>query len=165
MRTLPRSPARATPGPASARASSISLTQTTRSKPEESAWQIVDVARRTSITIPSGAETCSTGVNPTRTFTRNSLLLSRSDELGDVLEDALSDCVGADAEMREHLVALARGAEAVDADRDVDPAGPAERRARFDGDLRHAGGQNLVAVVGVLLLEELPARHRDDTGL
>src|SRR2546426_1066070 len=55
MRTLPRSPARATPGPASARASSISPTQITRSNPDASAWQIVDVARSTSITIPSGA--------------------------------------------------------------------------------------------------------------
>jgi hypothetical protein len=68
MRTLPRSPARATPGPARARASSISPTQITRSQPDASAWQIVEVARSTSITIPSGAETCSSGVNPTRTF-------------------------------------------------------------------------------------------------
>src|SRR5690348_4143234 len=109
MRTLARSPASATPGPASARASSISPTQTTRSKPDASAWQIVEVARRTSITIPSGAETGSAGVKPTRTFKR--LQLREFDERG---RDLLGDRLRADSEVCEHVAARTRGAEAVD---------------------------------------------------
>jgi hypothetical protein len=70
-RTASRSPATSESGSEarSPRASSISLQQRTRSKPEASACGIVEVARRTSTTIPTGAETSSAGVNATSTRT------------------------------------------------------------------------------------------------
>ena len=50
---------------ASARASSTSAAHQTRSYPVASAWQIVDVARITSITTPVGAAADSSGVKAT----------------------------------------------------------------------------------------------------
>src|SRR5438105_5945211 len=52
---------------ASARASSTSAQQRTRPYPEASAWQMVEVARRTSTTIPTGADVSSPGVKATWT--------------------------------------------------------------------------------------------------
>ena len=49
----------------SARASSTSAAHSTRSYPDASAWQIVDVARITSTTTPVGAAADSSGVNAT----------------------------------------------------------------------------------------------------
>ena len=70
--TQSRSPASAAPPAAadSSRASSTSPAHRTRSYPPASAWQIVDVARSTSITIPTGADTSSAGVKATWTRTR-----------------------------------------------------------------------------------------------
>src|SRR5579862_7577944 len=111
------------------------------------------------MTIPMGAETCSAGVRPTVTFTIARLCLR---QLAELRLDALGHAFRADPEVREHRGALARLAERVDPDRRIDPARPAERRAGLDGDLRQVRGKDLVAVLGGLSLEELPARHRDD---
>ena len=76
--------------------------------------------------------------------------------------DLLGDVVGVDAEALEHLGARRRRAEAVDRDLRRGVAVPAERDAGLDRDRRRAVGQHLGAVGVVLLLEELPARHRHD---
>ena len=58
-----------------------------------------------------------------------------------------------------------RGPEAVDGRRGrVDPALPAERGRRLDGERRHAGGEHRPPVGLVLRGEQLPARHRHDAG-
>ena len=45
----------------------------------------------------------------------------------------------------------------------ADPLAPAELDARLDREPRlHTGRQDLLAVLGGLILEQLPARHRDD---
>ncbi len=71
MRTASRSPpSTASPAAAAAaRASSTSAQQSTRSYPDATACVIVEVALRTSITIPSGAKTSSAGVKATWTRT------------------------------------------------------------------------------------------------
>ena len=67
IRTASRSPPTTLSGSSarSARACSISGTQSTRRYPDESACAIVEVARITSTTIPVGAEAASSGVNAT----------------------------------------------------------------------------------------------------
>jgi hypothetical protein len=68
IRRASRSPAVIAASPSSALsaiASSISAQQSTRSYPDASAWAIVEVARMTSTTIPSGAAAASAGVKAT----------------------------------------------------------------------------------------------------
>jgi hypothetical protein len=54
----------------SASACSTSGAEYTRSYPEANAWQIVEVARMTSMTIPVGASPAAVGVNATSIRTR-----------------------------------------------------------------------------------------------
>src|SRR3989440_12243608 len=76
----------------------------------------------------------------------------------------LGDIVGGEAEMREHVGRLARGAETVDAEH---PAGaahvtpPALRRTRLHGQAaRHGARQAPLAVRGLRRVEGLGPRHR-----
>ena len=63
---------------ASARASSTSAQQRTRWYPDARAWQIVEVARSTSTTIPTGAGVCSPGVKATWTCIDRTRLIAMS---------------------------------------------------------------------------------------
>ena len=75
---------------------------------------------------------------------------------------ALHHVLDVDAEPAQHLVAGRADAEAVDADRVVGVALPAERRGRLDGQHRHARRQHRLAVLAVLGGEAVPARQADD---
>ena len=85
IRTASRSPPTTLSGSSarSARACSISGTQSTRRYPTASACAIVEVARITSTTIPVGAEAASSGVNAT--WTRIVARLDRMAETAQVL--------------------------------------------------------------------------------
>src|SRR5207253_6762918 len=96
-------------------------------------------------------------------------LIAFSSSSGQQAERALGDVLGREAEGTHDVAAGGRRAEAVDAERRApgpDPAVPAERDAglhRQPGCDR--GRQHAVAVVCRLLVEELPARHRDEARL
>src|SRR5581483_6264249 len=90
--------------------------------------------------------------------------------------DALVQCerprdhvVEVEAEPLEDGRAGGRGAEAVERDRVAlvaDTLLPAERDAGLDREPGpHVVRKDLLAILGCLLLEELPAGHRDDAGL
>jgi hypothetical protein len=78
---------------------------------------------------------------------------------------AASAGLGGDAEMLVEIGDLAARAEAVHADEDAvetDETIPAEADAGFDGDLHLRIAEDLGLICGILLIEELEARHRDD---
>jgi hypothetical protein len=81
------------------------------------------------------------------------------------------DGIGGEAEMGVKVGRRGRGAEAVDADAQAVEAGvalPADRRPGLDRDaqdllVRHVG-QDVLAIGGVLRVEAVGRRHRDDVG-
>ena len=72
----------------------------------------------------------------------------------------IHDIVHGEAEMLEVFLGRGTGAEAVDGDRGAmvgDILAPSERRSRFHGDARrHLRRQDVVAIILLLLIEQLP---------
>ena len=107
--------------------------------------------------MPTGAATCSAGVNPTVTCTSCARARRPSPA------PARRPPARRSRSRSSTAVPLPEAPNVLDRDRRVDPARPAEARRRLDGDLQHVRRQHRLAVLLALLLEELPARHRDDT--
>src|SRR5688572_29577003 len=82
-------------------------------------------------------------------------------------EGSVGDVLGGESELFEDALVRVGGAEPVVGD-DVavgaDPAVPAQRCSRFDGQLRRSTGEDRYPVVRVLSFEELQEGHADQVG-